>query len=159
MSGCLFFDGSVCCRRNARLAMSDYQFGDTVVVGDTSGEHDLCVIFIHGLGDNGKMWADQWDQLSACASQPRSLFSSDRKYLFTNFWDFIVFLSSNFHTFWIVFQEIATVSRVCTSLSHTRVYNVFYFAVRFNEGQVQFWDCTVAHTILCISFSRAWFFL
>mmetsp|Transcript_19105 Transcript_19105/g.36542 ORF Transcript_19105/g.36542 Transcript_19105/m.36542 type:complete len:292 (-) Transcript_19105:522-1397(-) len=44
--------------------MSDYQFGDTVVVGDTSGEHDLCVIFIHGLGDNGKMWADQWDQLN-----------------------------------------------------------------------------------------------
>lgn len=41
-----------------------YDFGETVVVGDTSGNHELCIIFIHGLGDTGKMWADQWAQLS-----------------------------------------------------------------------------------------------
>ena len=35
-------------------------FGKTEVAGDLSGNHELCIGFLHGLGDSGKDWTNVW---------------------------------------------------------------------------------------------------
>jgi len=48
-------------QRGRRIIMSG-AFGKTEVAGDLSGSHELCIVFLHGLGDSGKDWTNVWSK-------------------------------------------------------------------------------------------------
>ena len=53
-------------QRGRRIIMSG-AFGKTEVAGDLSGSHELCIVFLHGLGDSGKDWTNVWSKnIGAC---------------------------------------------------------------------------------------------